>query len=173
MHAAIGKQAHQMQHSTGGLCRIKRRIDHSVFANRAFTACHIDSRKLLMHHTTGADVQMAYFGISHLTSRKPHGLARCFELAHGSFAEKRIQIRSVREGNRIARTRLRQTEAVHNHKQGWRTQRLHSSSFPRKSAHHIAANGPRLPYPPCKNPGNREGAGIFARFQRVVSNYSA
>ena len=45
-------------------------------------------------------------------------------------------------------------------------QRLHSSSFPRKSAYHIAANGPRLPYPPCKNPGDRKGTGISARFSK-------
>ena len=148
MHATIGKQAHEVQRSARNLRRIERRINHGIFANGTLTACHIDSREFLVHYAASANIQMAYFGISHLARRKTHGLTRCFKLAHGGFAQKRIQIRSVREGNRIARTRLRQTEAVHNHKQGWRTQRLHSSSFPRKSAYHIAANGPRLPYSP-------------------------
>ena len=61
MHATIGKQAHEVQRSARSLRRIERRIDHGIFANGTLTACHIDTRELLVHHATSANIQMAYF----------------------------------------------------------------------------------------------------------------
>ena len=70
VHSAIAHQAKQMQAGGSGLG--KGGFQHGILSQGAVFNGIVHPAQVLEHHTAGAQIQMPYFGIAHLSVRQPH-----------------------------------------------------------------------------------------------------
>ena len=67
MHAAVGKESHQVKRFAGSFEVLKHRAAFGLLKELILRTGAVDAHKILIDHAAGADVEVADFGIAHLT----------------------------------------------------------------------------------------------------------
>ena len=115
MYASIGAQAHDMELLAGSLrslvCRDDLRITHDgVVADRT-----VDFHEVLIDDTSGTDIEVSHFGVTHLSVGQTYVLAARLELRVRIFSQQRIPVRRRRDADDIGFTLVADSPAIQNH----------------------------------------------------------
>ena len=118
MHAAVGKESHQMERRIACLCVSEKRGDFGLRGERARLAGAVDAHEVLIDHAACADVEVADFGIAHLAGGEPHVFAEGEEFGMRAALHERFKIGRMRGRNGISRVGCAAADApaVKNHK---------------------------------------------------------
>ena len=119
VHAAVGKQAHDVQGLAIGLGVLDGLDIDLVFKELAGLDLLGDLRQDLEHHAAGADVGVTHLGVAHLALRQTHVKAGSLQLGAGVLGKELVQIGLLGLGNGVACGGGRNAETVKNDKNGF------------------------------------------------------
>ena len=116
MNAAVGGQTHEVYALAVLLCVGVSIYHFGVAQDGAVSTCAVDFYQVLVNDATGADLQVAHFGVTQLSVGQTHVLARSEEL--------RVRIvgsKAVHEGSRcleddVAFSLRANSPTIENHK---------------------------------------------------------
>ena len=115
VHAAVGKEPHQVERRTGFPGVSDKGGDFRLRGERARFAGAVDAHEVLIDHAACADVEVADFGISHLAGGEPHVFAEGEEFGMRAALHERFKIGRMRGRNGIGCASA-DAPAVKNHK---------------------------------------------------------
>ena len=81
VYTTVRGQSHEVEFLASLFGITESRFDFCVFENATVFASTVDLYEVLIHHATCADVQVTYFGVTHLSIRQTHVFATGLELA--------------------------------------------------------------------------------------------
>src|SRR5436853_3055022 len=102
MYAAVTDQPHQVERPAVAFDFVagfneRRSVEEARILDR-----RIDANKVLHDHATGAEIQMTYFAVSHLSFRQTDGEPRRVQKRSRCSTPETIPRRSIRERDRVA-----------------------------------------------------------------------
>ncbi|MDF2440547.1 MAG: hypothetical protein JWN98_1531, partial [Abditibacteriota bacterium] len=102
MHAAAGQQTDQVQ-SLAAVARVVHRPQQAlVLEERALANRLVDEQRVLPHDTTGADVEVADFRVTHYAGLQADIGARSGKLRFGALAPNAVEVGRVAKLDGIA-----------------------------------------------------------------------
>jgi hypothetical protein len=113
--AAWRHQAHDMYCFAGGNRFIDRGGQYRVGEEGAFFNFHIETGQVLIDDTTGAQVDVAYFGVPHLTVRQADFEAGCIDQGMWTFGPQRVHYRRFSAINGVILLVFAIAVAIQNH----------------------------------------------------------
>ena len=115
VHAAVRQQAHEM-HLLAVHLRIGERLhDLRILQNRIVAAGPVDLHQILVYDASGADIQVTYFRITHLSVGKADVFAVGQQLRRRIFGLQAVDIDRVGRINHIVVAVIAFAPAVQNH----------------------------------------------------------
>ena len=113
--AAIGQKSHDMQRRAVPAAVLhalqQRRIPEEISVLNALG----NARQFLVDDPSGTHVQMADFGIAHLSVRQSDRQSGGISLNKGTLLHQPVKIRCIRQSNRIVLSFFTESESVHDH----------------------------------------------------------
>ncbi len=116
MHAAVGKQAQQVQAASFGLSRLTGSQQLRILSKIPVGYGLINGRQILVNHSACANIQMPHFGIAHQPRRQAHRQTTSRQLSMRAALPERVKIRQLSQRKRIARQASFQAPAIQNAK---------------------------------------------------------
>ena len=114
VNAAIRDESDEMKRVPAVGATVYGRHQCRISKELTFADVPIDSGEVLIHDPTGTEVHMADFRVSHLTGRKPDGLARRDERPVRIPLEELVKRRRSGQGDRVVVAMLPKPPSVKN-----------------------------------------------------------
>ena len=115
VYTAVGAQTHNVQFFAFCLCSLVSSYYLRVLQNRVVTDRAVDLHQVLINDTTGTDIEVPHFGVSHLSVRQTYVLTARLQLRVRVLCQQRIPMRRRRHTDHIGFTLVSDAPAIQNH----------------------------------------------------------
>ena len=94
MYATVGSQSHEMN-ALSVFFRVREsRNDFGVLQDAVVSTCAVDFHQILINHTSGTNVEVTYFRVTHLSVGQTYVLTTCLKLGMRIIVHQIIPVRS-------------------------------------------------------------------------------